>query len=140
MDFRKAGSALCILWISGFLSGCATTRSDDSGYLSDENVRSFAEAYRHSKEVSASAEDLNPSGRLTLTSSLGTVVPYLPVVKSPKVVRAWVPPHMSANDKGVLISGHWAFIMIEDAGWGILNERPASFKVPVIVPSFPRES
>lgn len=118
------------------ISGCALKGRSGCG---DEKVRTFAENYRRSKEARRiEKEDMMPVA-FELSTEIGYVKPYLPVVLPPQVMKVWVPAHVASQDKNVLVSGHWSFVMLEEAGWYIEREIPEGLSIPVIVPSSPGE-
>lgn len=111
------------------ISGCATGRNSLSA-VKEREVLTFSEVYRRSKQVSRSQEAVSA----VMLPAQGYVKPYLPVVTPPRVLKVWVPPHVAQRDRDVLVSGHWAFVMLEQAGWFIEKEVSESGKVPVILP------
>lgn len=52
----------------------------------------------------------------------GYVKPYVPVIDPPIVKKVWIPNQKSEQDAGVLIAGHWAYVMIKGPTWFIDEE------------------
>jgi hypothetical protein len=119
------------------ISGCAGARHAERESPGNERVETFAEVYRRSKRA-ANAERMNEEcGIAGLAPSVGYVKPYIPVVVPPRVIKVWVPAHASKENRKVLVSGHWSFLMVQDADWYIHQEviAPAGKSGPV--PSLP---
>ena len=70
--------------------------------------------------------------------TFGYVKPYIPVMASPVVRKVWVPDHRSAEDGGILVAGHWIYLMVRGPRW-FIEEEARKVDVPVIVPSAPTE-
>lgn len=65
------------------------------------------------------APDLGPAG-----PPLGPETPYVPVMKPPRVQRAWTPAYV--NDTGDLVSGHWVYLLLKPSRWFLDDESPWS--------------
>ncbi len=63
----------------------------------------------------------------------GYVKPYVPVIEPPVVKKVWIPDHKSDQDSGVLVAGHWVYLMIRGPKWFIEDEIQDSI-LPIIVP------
>ena len=133
MDLRLIAAILSITLISG----CATARPKTGG--PDQGVQTFADTYRKSKEAGAIDILNNPGAAFQMGAQMGYTKPYLPVFQPPKIVKVWIPPHKSQDDKDVLIAGHWSYVMVEDPSWYIDNEIDKEMSVGVIVPSLPQK-
>ena len=66
--------------------------------------------------------------------TFGYVKPYIPVMVSPVVRKVWVPDHKSAQDGGVLVAGHWVYVMVTGPRWFIEDETK-KVDMPVIIPT-----
>ena len=117
---------LKILMVTGLallISGCASTgRVPQGAGPGAEEVKTFAEVYRRSKE--ADARDTVPAVPLkaSLEPSIGMVKPYIPVIRPPRVIKAWVPAHIFTGDRKAMVAGHWAYVMLEETRWFIEGE------------------
>ena len=65
--------------------------------------------------------------------TFGYVKPYVPVIEPPVVKKVWVPDHKSQEDAGVLIAGHWVYLMIQGPKW-FIDEEVKENAVPIIIP------
>ena len=65
--------------------------------------------------------------------TFGYVKPYIPVMDSPVVRKVWVPDHRSFEDGGILVAGHWVYLMVRGPRW-FIEEETKKVDVPVIVP------
>jgi hypothetical protein len=83
---------------------------------------------------SAAVNGQELSTQLSLGPSMGYVKPYLPVVRSARVIKVWVPPHVSTDDKDVFIAGHWTFLRMAEEGWAINEEKPRGLDLRAVVP------
>lgn len=111
------------------ISGCATTGELNSSDGPDEvSVKTFADIYRQAKQ--ARMADNDPLTGLKMDEPLGYVKPYLPVMVPPKVIKVWVPSHVMPDDREVMVSGHWAFVMTEPPKWFIEQEAPRAVNEP----------
>ncbi len=70
--------------------------------------------------------------------TFGYVKPYIPVMASPVVRKVWVPDHKAVEDGGILVAGHWVYLMVQGPRW-FIEEETKKVDVPVIVPSSPVE-
>ena len=70
--------------------------------------------------------------------TFGYVKPYIPVMDSPVVRKVWVPDHRSLEDGGILVAGHWVYLMVRGPRW-FIEEETKKVDVPVIVPSAPTQ-
>jgi hypothetical protein len=125
-------TGLIAMGLSISISGCACQRYTAPG---DARVRTFAENYRRSKEARYAEREEATSVELKISEETGYVKPYLPVVLPPEVIKVWVPAHAATQDKRVLVSGHWAFVMLNEADWYIGSEITEGLTIPMIVPS-----
>jgi len=88
----------------------------------DENkVFTFSQVYRQSKQAQKTTGIPVPA--LTINPYEGYVKPYVPVIRSPRVIKVWVPAHVLSADKSVMVSGHWTFMMLDATRWFIEGER-----------------
>lgn len=55
--------------------------------------------------------------QLKIHNALGYVKPYVPVLNSPIVKKAWVVPHETKD--GSLIGGYWVYIIVKKPSWYI---------------------
>jgi hypothetical protein len=67
----------------------------------------------------------------------GHVKPYVPVVLPPKVIKVWVPAHVSGGEREVMVGGHWAFVMLRPAEWFIDRQQGMDQEMSVIIPQVP---
>ena len=119
------------------ISGCAAASAARSRVIDEEKVRTFASIYRKAKE--AHKADPAPGQSIRLTPDAGDDVPYFPVYEPGRVEKVWVPAHVSLQDKGVFVAGHWAFVMVEEPHWYIEDHDARKVAVPVIFPTAPRK-
>ena len=70
--------------------------------------------------------------------TFGYVKPYIPVMNAPVVRKVWVPDHKSAEDGGILVAGHWLYVMVRGPRWFIEDETKR-VDMPVIVPAAPNQ-
>jgi hypothetical protein len=70
--------------------------------------------------------------------TFGYVKPYIPVMTSPVVRKVWIPDHRSDEDGGVLVAGHWVYVMVQPPRW-FIQEETQNVNVPVIVPMIPEK-
>jgi len=68
--------------------------------------------------------------------TFGYVKPYIPVMTGPVVRKVWIPDHRSDEDGGVLVAGHWVYVMVQPPRW-FIQEETKNVDVPVIVPGIP---
>ena len=66
--------------------------------------------------------------------TFGYVKPYIPLMTSPVVRKVWVPDHKSAEDGGILVAGHWLYVMVTGPRWFIEDETK-KVDMPVIIPT-----
>ena len=66
--------------------------------------------------------------------TFGYVKPYIPVMTAPVVRKVWVADHRSEQDGGVLVAGHWVYLMVKGPRWFIEDETK-KVEVPVIIPT-----
>lgn len=71
---------------------------------------------------------------LKISQAFGYVKPYVPVVVPADVRMVWLPAHKSKYSSEVLVSGHWVYIMVKDAGWFIGTQVKNEAKIPLIIP------
>ena len=134
MDLRR----IVIILLTISISGCATARPKTTDPNS-RAVQTFADTYRKSKEAGTIDILNNPGAALRMGAQMGYTKPYLPVFQEPKIIKVWIPPHKSNDDRNVLIAGHWSYVMVEDPSWYIDNEINREMSVGVIVPSLPQK-
>lgn len=67
----------------------------------------------------------------------GYVKPYVPVVLPPRVLKVWVPAHVSGGAREVMVAGHWTFVMLRPAEWFIDRQQRMDQELSVIVPQVP---
>lgn len=67
----------------------------------------------------------------------GYVKPYVPVVLPPRVIKVWVPAHVSGGEREVMVGGHWAFVMLRPAEWFIDRQQATDQELSVIIPQVP---
>lgn len=113
------------------INGCAFQRAEPGV---EAKAQTFAENYRRSKKTRCEGEENVKPVELTTPSAIGYVKSYVPVVVPPRVLKVWVPAHVAAQDKKVLVSGHWSFVMIKEADWYIESEQANGLSMPVVVP------
>ncbi len=70
--------------------------------------------------------------------TFGYVKPYIPVMTGPVVRKVWIPDHRSDEDGGVLVAGHWMYVMVQPPHW-FIQEETKNLNVPVIVPTTPEK-
>lgn len=73
--------------------------------------------YHHSMREAKEDVEKFVAERFREQKVFGYVKPYVPVIKPPVVKKVWVPNHRSVNDTGVLVSGHWVYVMIQGPRW-----------------------
>ena len=127
---------ICILLVLS-ISGCTAASSVRPGAIDQEKVRTFASIYRQAKEAREAEPVLDQA--VKLLPDPGEEAAYFPVYEHARVARVWVPAHVALEDKGVLVAGHWTFVMVEEPHWYIQDHGMDKIAVPVIVPSVPRE-
>lgn len=71
---------------------------------------------------------------LRVNQAFGYVKPYVPVVEPADVRLVWLPAHKSKYSPEVLVSGHWAYIMVKEPRWFIDSQTQGEAKIPLIVP------
>ncbi len=71
--------------------------------------------------------------------TFGYIKPYVPVIQQPVVRKVWVPDKKSEQDGGVLVGGHWVYVMLTGPRWFIENQADEA-RIPVIVPAPPVQS
>lgn len=120
-----------VVAITFLISGCATRAAAGKVPAAREG-RTFRENYRQAKQEAAAGLKT----RATLSASAGYEKPYIPVVVPPRVERVWVPAHVSDQDPAVLVSGHWAYLMLEPAGWWALKEMETVQEAEGVLPRF----
>ncbi len=118
MDLRWMILAL-VIGINGCVSVGANTNGPDA---KGRELMTLTDFYQHSKRSVNIDEDQARGRMVAVGSSLGYEKPYLPVVVPPKVIKAWVPSHVFADDSQVMVSGHWVFLMLDGTRWGIEGE------------------
>ena len=137
MDLRPIAAILLTILTSCSLSGCLTARASQVNPNASGNT--FSDIYEKSKEPENVDILKNPGAALQMGAQMGYTKPYLPVFQEPKIIKVWIPPHKSMDDRNVLIAGHWSYVMIEDPSWYIDNEITKEMSVGVIVPSLPQK-
>ena len=71
---------------------------------------------------------------LKINQAFGYVKPYVPVVQPADVRLVWLPAHKSEYSSEVLVSGHWVYLMVNQARWFIDAQKEDKAKLPLIVP------
>lgn len=107
---RQVIRAITIALISAaLLSSCASSEKKESGESPDKILaRAMGEGKLHPGKVS------------TLPGADRSDLPYVPVITPPKVVRIWVPDHVTPSND--LVVGHWIFVKLEDEKWYIEDQ------------------
>ena len=135
MGLKKTACVLLILLISG----CATTGSGRTSRRAPDEaqVRTFAEIYRKAKESGLAGDVGVPSVGLGI--DIGQEKPYFPVYEPPRVAKVWVPAHVAREDKGILVAGHWTFVVVDQPRWYIEDHAAGKNGIPLIEPGPPRK-
>ncbi len=123
--------ALCV-WINGCAGAPPKTKVKSIGSVSVTAI--YAQSVGDSQKDVAHFVEQN----LKEQKTFGYVKPYIPVIEQPIVRKVWVPDHKSDQDGGVLVGGHWVYVMIEGPRW-FVEEQTQEAHLPVIVPSIPKE-
>ena len=94
----------------------------------------------YSKGVGDSQKDTTRymHNHLKVTDTFGYVKPYIPVISPPVVRKVWVPDHRSDEDQGILVAGHWVYLMVQGPRW-FIEQEGTNVNVPVIIPSAPQQ-
>lgn len=111
---------LILLLLLILTSGCVTPSRSAKG-PSEQKVRTFASIYRASKKADAKGMGVVAPVNVR-PSPEGYVEPYIPVVQPPRVIKVWIPSHVCGTDRRAMVSGHWAFVMLEETRWWIEEE------------------
>ena len=135
MGLKKTACVLLILLISG----CATTGSSGTSRRAPDEaqVRTFAEIYRKAKESGLANDAGVPA--VGLGMDIGQEQPYFPVYEPPRVAKVWVPAHVAREDKGILVAGHWTFVVVDQPRWYIEDHAAGKSGIPLIEPGPPRK-
>ena len=110
-------------------SGCALSKQvikDNNDKVTD----TYLSAISQGRSDSASFIREN----LKINKAFGYVKPYAPVIRQADVRLVWVPVHKSKDDPETLVSGHWVYIMVKEAGWFIDSETSDKAHIPLIIP------
>ena len=129
MVFRAISTGLLLILISG----CAGQRHPVLAprlTMMDTYVNSIGDSQ---KDTASYVQE-----NLKEQKTFGYVKPYIPVMASPVVRKVWVPDHRSVEDGGILVAGHWVYVMVRGPRWFIAEEGK-KVDVPVIIPSAPVE-
>ncbi len=112
---------LISLWMFvTLISGCVTAVSPGLTTPTDSQVNTFADTYRKAKQARKTVADDLPL--LSLDVPTGFTKPYMPVILPPRVIKVWVPAHVLKEDRRIMVSGHWSFVMLEGTHWFIEGE------------------
>lgn len=103
----------CLLLVSG----CAHVSKRASSQMPRSIKEIYAQSHRDVIDQGSSiGRDLKEE------KVFGYVKPYVPVIDPPIVKKVWIPSHKSEQDAGVLIAGHWIYIMVKGPTWFIDEE------------------
>jgi hypothetical protein len=109
-------------------SGCALSKQVIKGN-DDKVTDTYLSAISQGRSDSASFIREN----LKINKAFGYVKPYAPVIRQADVRLVWVPVHKSKDDPETLVSGHWVYIMVKEAGWFIDSETSDKVHIPLII-------
>ena len=125
----KAWNLALIILIISTTSGCAMSKL---AVKEDKNkvVGAYLDAVSKGRLDSANFIKEN----LKINKAFGYVKPYAPVVKQADVRLVWIPAHKSKEDPGTLVSGHWVYIMVKEAGWFIDDQSSDKVHIPLVIP------
>ena len=110
-------------------SGCALSKQvikDNNDKVTDTYLNAISQG--RSDSASFIRENLK------INKAFGYVKPYAPVIRQADVRLVWVPVHKSKDDPEALVSGHWVYIMVKEAGWFIDSETSDKVHIPLIIP------
>ena len=125
----KACKFLAIALIILSNGGCAASKAvvkDSQNMVVD----TYLEALNSGKSDSANYIREN----LKFAQAFGYVKPYAPVVRQADVRLVWIPAHKSKEDPSTLVSGHWVYIMVKEAGWFIDDQSSDKVHIPLVIP------
>ena len=114
-----------LLLTSGCVHNPIKRHTQNPGLMSDIYRQSIGDA---EKDVGEYVEQ-----HLKEQKVFGYVKPYVPVIEPPVVKKVWIPDHKSEEDSGVLVAGHWVYLMIEGPRWFIEDEVKESV-LRIVVP------
>ena len=109
-------------------SGCALSKQvikDNNDKVTDTYLNAISQG--RSDSASFIRENLK------INKAFGYVKPYAPVIRQADVRLVWVPVHKSKDDPETLVSGHWVYIMVKEAGWFIDSEASDKVHIPLII-------
>lgn len=125
----KAWKFLAVILVISSSCGCSASKG-----LVKDSPNKVMDVYLDavSKGRSDAADYIKEN--LKISEAFGYTKPYVPVVEPADVRMVWLAPHKSKYSPEVLVSGHWAYLMVKQSRWFIDAQTEDKVRIPLITP------